>query len=208
MVTLSKKLKKLKIKERMNKLVPILTLCILFTACGGSGNGESTTESDYENAKDAFFATAATLCGETFSGASVYPDNPEHPLVDTELRVHISSCDEDMLRMDLYRDSNTWHGAWVLERRGEGLHLYHDHLGDVRVREDLGEGDYTGYGGYADDRGTATRQYFPADEVTGEIIPEAVTNVWMMEIDLENETFTYYLERHNEPRFRAELTKD
>jgi hypothetical protein len=192
----------------MNKLIPVITFCVLLAACGGNGNSDVTTETDYEDMGDAFFATIATLCGETFSGASTFPDNPDHPLVDTELRVHISSCDDEIIRMDLYRDMDTWHGAWVLERRDEGLHLYHDHLGDIRTEDDLGQGDYTGYGGYADDRGTATRQYFPADEVTGDIIPEAVTNVWMMEVDLENEAFIYYLERHDEPRFRAELTRD
>jgi hypothetical protein len=93
----------------------------------------------------------------------------------------------------------------VLELRDEGLHLYHDHLGDVRTMEDLGDGDYHGYGGYADDRGSGIRQYFPADDVTAEMIPAAATNVWMMELDLENDRFIYYLERHDQPRFRAEL---
>lgn len=195
--------------KNLVSLLLIATLCVTLAGCGDNGNGEPVTEADiYDEMHDAFFATIATLCGETFSGASTFPDNPDHPLVDTELRTHISSCDEEIIRIDLYRDLDTWHGTWVLELRDEGLHLYHDHLGDVRTEEDFGEGDYTGYGGYADDRGTAFRQYFPADDVTGDIIPEAVTNVWMIEIDPETETFIYYLERHDEPRFRAELTRD
>lgn len=190
----------------MKNLLQLLSICIILAACGD--NGETVTENDYENIHDAFFANLSVLCGETLTGASTFPDNPDHPLVDTELRNHISSCDENKIRIELYRDSDYWHGAWVLERRDEGLHLFHDHLGDVRTEEDLGEGDYHGYGGYADDRGTASRQYFPADDVTAEIIPEASTNVWMMEMDLESGTFSYYLERNNEPRFRAEMEID
>lgn len=153
-----------------------------------------------------FFANLGSLCGETFVGAATYPDDPDHTLVDTELRAHISSCSSDVIEVDLYREGgDTWHATWVVEQRENGLHLYHEHIGDNVYEE--GEEPLTGYGGYADDRGSATRQYFPADDHTAEILPEAVTNVWMMDMDLENEMFVYYLERHEEPRFRAEMTR-
>lgn len=192
--------KNFKIILRMKKLFTIIALSLLLTACGGD-----TETAETENAHDLFFANLSTLCGESLVGGSTFPDDPEHPLVATELRNHISSCDENKIRIELYRDGDYWHGAWVIERRDEGLHLFHDHLGDVRTMEDLGEGDFHGYGGYADDSGTGTTQYFPADEATEEIIPAAATNVWMMSLDLENGRFIYYLERHNEPRFRAEM---
>lgn len=159
------------------------------------------------DAHTAFFENLSTLCGETFVGESTYPENEDHPLVGTELRTHVSECDENMIRIELIRDGDYWHGAWVIERREDGMHLFHDHLGDVRTMEDLGEDDAHGYGGYATDRGSATVQYFAADEVTAEMLPEASTNVWMMELDLEGGNFIYYLERHDEPRFRAELSK-
>lgn len=180
-------------------LLPLAALLIFAVACG------SDTEEAIPDPQTAFFQNLNSLCGATFVGASTYPDNEDHPLVGTELRTHISSCDENKVRIELIRDGDYWHGAWVLERREEGLHLFHDHLGEVRTMEDLGEGDYHGYGGFADNRGTATRMYFPADDVTGEIIPAAITNVWMMDLDLENGRFIYYLERHDQPRFRAEL---
>ncbi len=153
----------------------------------------------------AFFENLSELCGETFVGESTYPENDDHVLVGTELRTHISECDDSMVRIELIRDGDYWHGAWVIEKWDDGLHLYHDHLGEVRTMDDLGEDDAHGYGGYASDAGSATRQYFPADDVTAEMLPEAATNVWMMELDLENDRFIYYLERHDEPRFRAEL---
>ncbi len=192
----------------MKLVLKIFSLLLILTACADGERTDETLEFEMENPQAAFLTNLSSLCGEWFSGESTYPDNPDHPLVATELRTHISECDEDMVRIELYRDGDYWHGAWVLEMREEGLHLYHDHLGEVRTEEELGDDDYTGYGGYADERGSATFQFFPADDVTGEIIPEAATNVWMMDLDLENGVFVYYLERHDEPRFRAELTLD
>ncbi len=188
----------------------ILVVFCLFICSEYSKSGYATEFSEtvkQNESQAAFFDNLSTLCGETFKGQASYPDDEDHPLVGTELRTYISECDDSMIRIELYRDSDYWHGAWVLERREEGLHLFHDHLGDVRTMEELGEDDFHGYGGYADDRGSATVQYFPADEVTAEMIPEAATNVWMMEMDLEAGRFIYYLERHGEPRFRAELSK-
>lgn len=158
--------------------------------------------------QDSFMRNLSMFCGETFSGEATYPDEPDHPLVATELRTHLSSCDDEMIRIELYRDGDYWHGAWVLQKRDQGLHLFHDHLGEVRTEEDLGDDDYHGYGGYADERGTTLRQYFPADQVTADMIPEAATNVWMIEMDPEEDRFIYYLERHDQPRFRAELTRE
>jgi hypothetical protein len=187
----------------MKKLYSIVALCFLVAACGGNGD-TSQTDVEYQDVRDGFFANLAMHCGETFEGASTYPDDPDHDLVDTELRAHVAECDEDKIEINLYRDGDTWHATWVLEYRENGLHLYHDHIGEKEYEE--GEEPLTGYGGYADDRGTSTQQFFPADDHTADILPEASTNVWMMEMDLEAGTFVYYLERHDEPRFRAELS--
>lgn len=180
-----------------------LMLLVSLSACGGNGEAEPEPAPEV-HPHDAFFANLTDLCGAHLVGESTFPDNDDHPLVGTELHNHVSSCDENMIRIELLRDGGDyWHGAWVIERREEGLHLFHDHLGEERTMEDLGDDDYHGYGGYATDGGSATVQYFAADDVTAEIIPAAATNVWMMELDLENGQFIYYLERHNEHRFRA-----
>jgi len=179
----------------MKRYISIITLCFLFTACNG--------EIDIEDTHDAFFANVASVCGESFTGYATYPDDPDHALVDTELNAYIDRCDNEVIEIDLYRDVDTWHATWVLERREDGLHLFHDHIGDKEYEE--GEEPLTGYGGYADDTGTTTVQYFPADDHTAEILPEASTNVWMMDLDLDEGEFVYYLERHGERRFRAIL---
>ncbi len=151
-----------------------------------------------------FLTNLASLCGETFTGAAVYPEDSDHVLVGTELNAHVSLCEEGVVYVDFYRDGDTWHATWILSQRDDGLHLYHEHIGDKVYPE--GEEPLTGYGGYADDRGDATRQYFPADQATADMLPPAATNVWMMEMDLENGTFVYSLDRDNQLRFRAELT--
>jgi hypothetical protein len=94
-------------------------------------------------------------------------------------------------------------GGGGAEPQKGGLHLYHEHIGDKVYPE--GEAPLTGYGGYADGRGSEWIQYFPADEATAEMLPEAATNEWRMELDPESGVFVYALERHGKPRFRASL---
>ena len=186
------------------KINTIAVLLLFFTvaACGE----ERASVEGPETPQEAFFSNLGSLCGETFVGESVYPEEaPDHVLVGTELRAYVKSCEEEKIEVDFIRDGDTWHATWVLEKREGGLHLYHEHIGDNVYEE--GEEPLTGYGGYADDRGNEYKQYFAADEHTAEILPEAVTNVWSMEYIPEEEKFVYYLERHEEPRFKAELTR-
>ncbi|MCC5915353.1 MAG: hypothetical protein JJU46_13325 [Balneolaceae bacterium] len=184
----------------------ILALIFVIASCAGNGDTELTPDLPAESAHEQFFSNLFSLCGEVFVGESTYPDDPEHDLVDTELRVNIETCTPERIAVNLFRDGDTWHATWIIENREDGLHLYHDHIGDKEYEE--GEEPLTGYGGYADDQGDATTQFFPADDHTAEILPEASTNVWMMSMNLEEESFIYYLERHNEPRFRAEVFRN
>lgn len=224
-------------RKVMRKAI-MMVVCLVFASCGGeppegafSGNTSSdgattqtgsatqsgaisqTGSTETESVHRDFFDNLSALCGEMFSGAATYPKagpaTEDHPLVGTPLRTHISECTDTKIRIELIRGEDYWHGAWVLEMRDAGLHLFHDHLGEVRTPQDLeASGDAHGYGGFANDEGTALRQIFPADNVTAEMLPAAATNVWMMELDPENNRFVYDLKRHGEPRFRAELTQN
>ena len=189
----------------MKKLSLLTALVLLFTACGGEDETDLTPELPAETPQQQFFANLFSLCGETFEGESTFPDDDDHELVNTTLRATVETCTEEQIKIDFLRDEDTWHATWVLEMREDGLHLYHDHIGDKVYEED--EEPLTGYGGYADDSGNEYQQYFPADEHTAEILPEASTNVWMLEYDSDEESFVYALDRNDEPRFRAELKK-
>jgi hypothetical protein len=81
---------------------------------------------------------------------------------------------------------------------GRGLIFKHDH------RHADGTPDkVTMYGGLAAPDGTPHRQSFPADAETAKLIPEAATNVWTLELNTGKRQFSYYLERHEQPRYKA-----
>lgn len=144
-----------------------------------------------------FFNTMSALCGQTFTGGIDYPDDPDHEMAGFEYTMIVESCSENEIRIPFHVGENRSR-TWVLTLDGDRLLFKHDHRHEDGSPEDL-----TMYGGYANDDGDAFRQYFPADDQTAEMLPEASTNVWMMHIDTINNRFVYYLERHNEPRFRA-----
>lgn len=189
----------------MRTHIPILFL-LTFSLLIGCGNGNQTETTTPEEisvlASEQFFANLSALCGESFTGGSIFPDDPEHELVDIELRAVVETCNEDEIRVPFIAGEDESR-TWVFTKSDRGVHLRHDHRYPDGTPHDL-----TNYGGYATDEGNEWAQYFAADLLTAEMLPEAETNVWMVRIDAENGTLTYYLERHNEPRFRAELTKD
>lgn len=173
----------------MRNLVGIFILAILLGACNS-----------HENPQQAFFDGLSDLCDEQYYGASVFPDDPEDAMYGSKLTMTVESCTDREIRVPFYVDEDSSR-TWVITRTDEGLLLKHDHRYPDGTPHEL-----TNYGGYASESGTATRQFFEADAETEEMLPEASTNVWMLEIDKDNNQFIYYLERHDKPRFRAEFS--
>lgn len=172
-------------------------LLISFTLLQCAGEEQPQEEI---TAHEAFFQNLTGLCGEQFHGEGLFPDDPGHELIDVNLLLMVASCEDDEIRIPFHAGEDRSR-TFVITHGDEGLHLRHSHRYEDGTPHDL-----TNYGGYANMEGDAERQFFEADQRTVEMLPEAATNVWMMEMDLENGTFVYYLERHNEPRFRAEFT--
>jgi len=178
----------------------ILFACtLLLISCSGEQT-DITPQIDGDTAQEEFFANLFELCGETFSGEATFPEDTSNELVGADLMATIQTCTEEEIQIALSADGDQSR-TWVISRTENGLRLRHEH-----VNPDGTPHDTTGYGGYATDEGSATRQYFAADDSTANMIPEAETNVWML--DIGNDQLTYYLERNNEPRFRAEMTKN
>jgi hypothetical protein len=144
-----------------------------------------------------FFNHVKDLCGTTYEGVSEYTLTPDHPLAGAHLVMHIESCSDNEIRIPFYVNDDSSR-TWVLTLSDEGLLLKHDHR-----HTDGSPEDTTMYGGWARPDGTPYVQFFPADDFTKETIPDASTNVWMMEINPETEQFVYYLERNDKPRFKA-----
>lgn len=144
-----------------------------------------------------FFANLKKLCGQEFEGETKFPQDPQHPLVGKKLIMKVASCTENELRIP-FQVGEDKSRTWILTLSEKGLLFKHDHR-----HEDGTPDKITMYGGWAAAGGTAHSQKFPADPDTAKLIPEAVTNVWKLEINPETRQFTYSLERHGKPRYEA-----
>lgn len=144
-----------------------------------------------------FFQNLTKLCGQRFEGETEFPTDPNHPLAGKKLVMIVESCNEKEIRIPFHVGEDKSR-TWILTLTDKGLLFKHDH------RHADGTPDrITMYGGWAAPNGTPHMQRFPADAETAKLIPEAATNVWMLQIIPEKHQFTYYLERNNEPRYKA-----
>lgn len=149
--------------------------------------------------QEKFFENLSSLCGQIFTGASTYPDDPNHDFAGKLLVADFSECSADEIRVkfDVGEDRSR---TWVISQSQQGLLLKHDHR-----HADGAPDEITNYGGWANDNGSAWHQYFEADEETAALIPAASTNVWMLQYEPQSQTLTYDLKRHDKPRYQAQL---
>ena len=151
-----------------------------------------------QDTRAAFMRSLRALCGQSFAGATDFPtDNPEHPLAGRRLVMRVATCGEREIRIPFEADEDRSR-TWILTLTDAGLLFKHDHRHADGTPDEI-----TNYGGYAAAGGTARMQRFPADQETARLIPEAATNVWTLQLDIENRRFMYQLERHGQLRYRA-----
>lgn len=135
---------------------------------------------------DLFWDNLTKHCGKAYEGKLVSPESD--PRFDGKLIMHVRSCDGDQIRIPFFVNEDRSR-TWVLTQEGDGLlQLKHDHR-----HEDGSEDQVTQYGGKATTTGSASTQFFPADQFTADLLPAAVGNVWW--ITLDENTFTYNLRR-------------
>lgn len=175
----------------MKSILTSLSVLLLVAACQPSAVQTSS--------KVAFFNEMKTFCGQIITGESVFPDDPNHMLYGAALLANFVSCTDDEIRIP-FQVNEDKSRTWILTLSDNGLLFKHDHRHEDGTPDTL-----TNYGGWAHDAGSKFSQSFPADAETGALIPEAITNVWTFTIDREAGTFTYFLERHGLPRYRAEF---
>ena len=142
-----------------------------------------------------FFSKLSQYCGKTYYGKSVYPDDPGHDFAGKILEMHIKDCSDTEIRVPFKVGDDTSR-TWLFTKTDKGLLLKHDHRHADGTPDEI-----TMYGGYASAIGS--RADFAADAHTAHLIPDAATNVWSLSFDDEHETFSYYLERHAKPRYKA-----
>ncbi len=151
--------------------------------------------------QEAFFEALGALCGASYVGAAVFPEDPGEDWRGQTLVATIQTCSDDEIRIPLAVGADQSR-TWVITRTAAGLQLKHDHR-----HEDGTPDEVTQYGGVALQPGTALAQSFPADTYTADLIPEAATNEWFLSLSPDGVTMTYYLERHGAPRFKAILSR-
>lgn len=178
-------------------------VALTIAGCGaGAPAGEDAAggEAPAVDARDAFFENVAALCGQSFEGATTFTTNEQDPMATARLVMTVESCTDTEIRIP-FRVGEDRSRTWILTRSADGLLLKHDHR-----HEDGTPDEITDYGGWATPDGTPYRQSFPADPFTSELIPEASTNVWTLELDRAGNRFIYDLRRHGQPRFQATFT--
>lgn len=146
---------------------------------------------------DAFWASLRQLCGQAFAGQLIESVPPDASFEGKALVMHVRECGEDTIRIPFHLGENRSR-TWVLTRTPGGLRLKHDHR-----HEDGSEDKVTQYGGDSLSPGTATRQEFPADAYTGQLLPVSASNVWTIEI-VPGERYTYALRREGR-KFRVDF---
>lgn len=145
-----------------------------------------------------FFNHLSQYCGQSFVGKTVFPDKPGKDFAGKKLIMHVAECSDTEIRVPFKVGDDTSR-TWIISRTNKGLLLKHDHRHSDGTPDEL-----TMYGGYAGSQSAAApTASFEADVATATMLPEAKTNVWIMSIDKEQKQFTYFLKRHDKPRYKA-----
>jgi len=147
----------------------------------------------FEDPVHRFWNHLEALCGQAYEGELIQHPEGERDFVGQRLVMHVRDCHSDWIRIPFQVGSDRSR-TWVITRDEGRIRLRHVHR-----HEDGTPSDISLYGGLASNRGEATRQYFPADEQTRQVIEAAFSNVWMIEIE-PGETLTYGLRRLGTPR--------
>ena len=141
-----------------------------------------------------FWNDLQKLCGKAYAGTVVAAPADDTTFKDKALVMHVRACYKDQVRIPFVVGDDRSR-TWFLTRSGERIELRHDH------RHADGKPDkVTMYGGWTTSVGLATRQMFPADQQTADVIPAAATNVWWIDL-LPGESFSYNLRRVGTDRY-------
>lgn len=141
-----------------------------------------------------FWNELQKLCGNAYQGTVAAAPADDTTFRDKSLVMHVRACEKNRIRIPfLVGDDRS--RTWVLTRVGNRIILKHDH------RHEDGKPDkVTMYGGSTTNPGLLTRQVFPADQETADILPAASPNIWWIEL-VPGEHFSYNLRRMGSERY-------
>ncbi len=182
-----------------NLCLIIAVLCILLVAACEK-NGEIEDEADenpYSTFNIEFFRNLGSLCGEALEGRTEYPTESGHELRNAKLKFNFTTCADDTIEIDFYINDvnrNTFL-IQVLEDQNLALKLIHKQVDGLNEVADS-------YGGIAGDEHILKKSFY-ANEETARLHPQAFSNVWAFEIDLDNRKLIYRLTRQERIRFKG-----
>jgi hypothetical protein len=145
-----------------------------------------------------FFQTLGSLCGQSYSGEVVFPEEPPQGFTDP-LVAHFTICDDEKVQIPFHVGENRSR-TWMFAISEEGLLFKHDHRYPDGTPERM-----TDYGGWADERGDEFGQYFPADEHTISLRDNLRSHIWKMEVSDDMSTLSYSLYLYEDLYFRADF---
>ncbi len=145
------------------------------------------------DASAVFWTELQKLCGKAFAGTVEHAPAEDTTFKDKELVMHVRACEKNRIRIPFFVGADRSR-TWVLTRKKDRILLKHDHR-----HEDGTPDKVTMYGGWTTSAGAATRQMFPADQQTVDILPAAATNVWWIDL-MAGEYFSYNLRRMGSDR--------
>ena len=164
------------LKTQSVKIAKNYLLLFLFLNFAFAGSAQDFPPSE------AFWKNISAHCGKAYEGKLISPESDSR--FNGKLIMHVRSCEEGKIRIPFFVGEDRSR-TWVLTQEDNGLiQLKHDHR-----HEDGTEDRVTQYGGKASNTGSATTQFFPADQFTATLLPAAVGNVWW--ITLDDTSFTY-----------------
>ena len=154
-----------------------------------------------DDPQSAFFDSLSSLCDQRFEGEMTFPTEGQDSFAGKKLVANIASCTNTEIRIPFHVGEDQSR-TWIISKTQQGLQLKHDHRHHDGTPDEINM-----YGGLAGHKGSNLSQAFAADTHTATIIPAAATNVWTLTLSEDSQFFTYHLERHNAPRFTAELSR-
>jgi hypothetical protein len=156
-------------------------------------------EQDLHRQQAAFVQKISNLCGKRYAGVAVFPDPAPEPFRGATLVMEVRYCTATEVHIPFLVGEDASR-TWQLTLSPSGLLFKHDHRHADGTPDDI-----TNYGGYADARGNAWQQFFPADADTAALIPAAATNAWEMRLSEDGRMFSYILRRDGKLRFQADF---
>jgi hypothetical protein len=171
----------------------ILAAALILGFATVDSNGQ-TQANKAASSNVAFWNELQKLCGRAYSGTVVAAPVDDTTFKDKALVMHVRACEKNRVRIP-FNVGDDRSRTWVLTWKKNRIELRHDH------RHEDGRADaVTMYGGWTNNVGLPTRQVFPADDQTVNVIAAAAPNVWWIEL-VPGEYFSYNLRRMGSERY-------